>query len=162
MEYKIKGKKALALKTLVELFLVTVIIIALVSLIMKLTSKTEDQTTNSFNTLVKEVKGIADELDKINKTEIIIPIYIDKTRVISALNNDSPIYPDICKGEPCLQLYDRINRKVISAKPIKDVEFRQKDEEGIRVMESGIINVKITGEKTDSKKIITVEQISAE
>jgi hypothetical protein len=162
MGYKIKGKKALALKTLVELFIVTVIIIALVLLIMKLTTKTEDQTTNSFKTLAKEVQGIADELDKTNKTEIIIPIYIDKTRVISALNKDSLIYPEICKGEPCLQLYDRVGLKVISAKPIKDVEFRQKDEGGIRVMESGIINVNITGEKTDSKKIVTIEQISGE
>lgn len=162
MGYKIKSKKALALKTLVELFLVAVIIIALVSLIMKLTTKTEDQTTNSFKTLAKEVQAIADELDKTNKAEITIPIYIDKTRVISALNKDSLIYPEVCKGDPCLQLYDRVSLKVISAKPVKDVEFRQKDEGGIRVMESGIINVKITGEKTDSKKIITIEQISPE
>lgn len=155
-----KGKMILV--EMVQLILVLMVIVALVSLIYKFINLQESQTMNSFKTIRSEVKLMADDLDDIDKTEITVPVFVEKEYALSSSNPNSDDHPPKCKEDSCLILFERDTQDVIEVLKLEDIEFEQ--EEHIYTSKDSIIKILIKGENVKEgekeKKIITLSMVS--
>ena len=150
------NKKGLTLETLVKLLVAIPIVIIFAWLVIRITSESDTQTVNSFNTLGSELEQIIEDLETTNKAEITVPIYIHQDWAIRTAKKENS--PPKCKQQPCLILHKKEDLNAIKdVIPFKDIQFIQFDP--IVTPKSQIISVKIIGEKTDSKITISIGKV---
>jgi hypothetical protein len=153
-----KYKKAMVLEETVKLLVAAAILVVFAVIIIKVMIPPQSDTVNSFKTLGSEIKIITTDLDSTDKASIIVPVFIEKTYFIGSVNKDSANPPKKCEKESCLVLYVKATREPVNIINLGEVYIKQEDD--IRALNDTIIRVNVTAEKIDSKKIITLQQIS--
>jgi uncharacterized protein YpmB len=154
------------LENLIKLILVALVVVfLLVPLFSWLYGLFAGEKTQIDKASVEGLKTIKAEIDlmvdeEVDKTEIIIPIFLKKGYIISSFNyNQSDRYPKGCKDKSCLYLwFGEETRHLAVAQFSKDLTFTKK--KGNIVVESDkdeIRNVRIVVEKKDSKYTVTIE-----